>query len=599
MTAADVRMPPKVRRSTPTALWAYVLIACVVVAAFWPALGAEFVGWDDDVHLLNNPRFNPPKLSNVGYYWAHPFYGMYIPVTYTAWTVAGVVGWVDSTGGRAASDRLNPYVFHGLNVAVHTLSCLIVWMLLERITRRRWAALAGALLFAIHPLQVEAVAWVAALRDVLGGCLSFCAIYLYLQSGGWEPGQTRPWRSGRWAYIAATLVYLLAVLSKPSALATPVMAAVIELVIFRRGWRRPLTLLLPWTLGAIPVIWITGSSQPPPPPIDVPPWWQRPLVAGDALGFYLWKLVMPWDLCVHHGRTPHWVLQSGAAVRTSAIAIAVAAGVFVAGWKWRPVWAAGLLFVAGLLPVLGFLPFGFQVYSTASDRYVYPAMLGVALAVAALLAALGSGRTTRPDSPSPDAPRPRGRALLCVLASLAVLGPLGVLTYRQSQTWQSTGTLFGQVLRVNPDSWLACNNLAFSLLAEAEGGNSSDPQVRQTLEAAAGYASRGLQLRPINPEAEFNLGLALARLGRPQEAQQHMVRSLRLRPFNALGYATLAGTYFEVGRLDEAIRFYEHALKLDPNQPLARRLLPVVRAARERSPATHPSTAPAPAPPEG
>src|SRR5215813_1795845 len=240
-----------------TASWiphaAATLLVLVTLAVFWQVHGYQFVLWDDGLHIFDNPYLQALTFDNILAFWRKPYAELYMPLTYTLWALTAAVS-RGVTANPTDGVPLDPQVFHALNLLVHLLSVLVVWrivrLLLSRIvtrpalTRVAWAAAGGALLFAVHPLQVEAVAWVTGFKDVLGGFLSCVAVWQYLRyaSGSVEAasppkaagGQVR--RSvGR--YWLATGVFVLALLAKPTAVVVPVVAWILDVWIWPQTWR--------------------------------------------------------------------------------------------------------------------------------------------------------------------------------------------------------------------------------------------------------------------------------------------------------------------------------------------------------------------------
>jgi hypothetical protein len=186
-------------------------VAAITAAVLWPVLGAGFLDyWDDPDTIARNPDLNPPTFGSVLKYWnpAHPYMDLYVPVTYTVWAA------IAALTRRAAPDPagggwLSPFPFHAASLVLHMLATVLVFAILSRLLRARGApgpaaersAAAGAILFSIHPLQVEAVAWASGLKDVLGGTLALAAIHLYLRS---EAPEGKPVARRR-AYLAATV----------------------------------------------------------------------------------------------------------------------------------------------------------------------------------------------------------------------------------------------------------------------------------------------------------------------------------------------------------------------------------------------------------
>ena len=181
----------------PYAVAALLLLA--TLAIFWQVPGYEFVQWDDVLHVFENPYLQSLTFENILAFWREPYAELYIPLTYTFWSLTAAVSravTAYATGGA----RLDPQFFHTLNLLVRLLTVLVVWrivrLLLDRTAPRtatgpspthlELAAGGGALLFAVHPFHVEAVAWVTGFKDILGGFLSCVAVWQYLRVCVWE-----------------------------------------------------------------------------------------------------------------------------------------------------------------------------------------------------------------------------------------------------------------------------------------------------------------------------------------------------------------------------------------------------------------------------
>ena len=165
-----------------------LILVLATLSVFSPVLGMEFLTWDDDINVYQNPLLNPPAPAGLAHFWTGPHQNLYVPLTYTVWMG---LAWFS----RLPDGGLHPGLFHGANLTLHVAAVLVVFALLRLLVREDWAAGAGALLFAVHPVQVEPVAWVTGLKDVLGGLLLLTAVWLYLRAnaqgmgdGGWGMG---------------------------------------------------------------------------------------------------------------------------------------------------------------------------------------------------------------------------------------------------------------------------------------------------------------------------------------------------------------------------------------------------------------------------
>jgi hypothetical protein len=152
----------------------FLLLAIVTVITLWPVCTAEFTSWDDTSAISKNPTMLPPTRHSLEVWWTQPTADLWIPITYTTWGAIAAIAQVPGDAGPS----LNPYIFHAANLLLHVLAVLVVFELLEILIGKHWPAAAGAALFALHPVQVEPVAWAAGTKDVLYGLLALVAISL-------------------------------------------------------------------------------------------------------------------------------------------------------------------------------------------------------------------------------------------------------------------------------------------------------------------------------------------------------------------------------------------------------------------------------------
>ena len=521
-----------------TASWFLPLMVLGLTAIVFGEVGqCRFVRWDDDIHVYENPWLHPVTPSHVGHFWRTPYEGLYIPLSYSVYALLSLVA------RESGTSALNPQVFHLTNLVLHLTNVLLVFVILRRLGGRDWAAASGAMLFAIHPMQAETVAWVSELRGLLAALLSLLAIWQYLEfARGPREGRGLHW--GR--YGLATVAFGLALLAKPSAVTVPLIALVLDIWCLGRSWRCGAGPLGVWVVIALAWTRLSCSAQPVPDFLLIP-LWRRFFVAGDALAFYLGHLVWPTRLCIDYGRSPASVL----AHPWGYAAWLVPAVIGTVAWmnRRRAPWllASCLLFVAALLPVLGLIPFGFQRASTVADRYLYLAMLGPALVVAGLL----------PHIPRRAAPLAAGIGvgalfLLCLQSSLQVL------------FWQNDLTLFSQALAINPRSWIASNDLGSALCDRG--------QARQAIP----YFEDSLRWNRDQPRVWNNLGAALNAVGRRPEAVAALQTSLSLAPGLVSALNTLGMIHTEQGRLGAGGGEFQAALRTDPEFFEARNNLGVV-----------------------
>jgi tetratricopeptide (TPR) repeat protein len=491
-----------------------LLIFGLVLLVYAPALNGGQL-WDDDGHLTR-PELR--SLAGLGRIWFEPgATQQYYPLLHSAFWLQQWL-WGDATFG-----------YHLVNILGHAAAACLAGLTLQRLrVRGAWLA---AVLFALHPVCVESVAWISEQKNTLSAVLYFCAALAYLRFDADRRGKT---------YAVATVFFVLALATKTVTASLP--AALLVIFWWKRGRvdaKRDVRPLLPWfALGlasGLVTVWVERTMIGAHGGDFVLGPAQRCLLAGRAVWFYLGKLLWPVDLAFVY---PRWVIDA-----SSVWQYLFPLGVIVslAGLLWgarqrRGPLAGALFFIGTLFPALGFVDVYPFIFSFVADHFQYLASLGVFALIAA------GGAAALPRWP---------RATRASLA--AVLAALGVLTWRQAQVYRTPLTLYEATLRLNPTAWMAHTNLAGLLLQSGRA------------EEALPHLEAALKINPNLPEAENNFGSALRRLGRTSEALAHFERAVRLRPgyLEALNNLGLALT--DLGRLDEAIAQFEAALRVRPD----------------------------------
>lgn len=523
------------RRNRLIPAWAWGLSAGLLsLIVFLPALRFPFFPfWDDDIHVHANPHLANLSWAGVLAFWSGPYQQLYIPLTYSTWAgLAALSRW--SAGQPLAMGALDAAWFHGANVVAHATSTALAFILLQRTTKKfaaaadgtriNMAAALGALFFALHPLQVESVAWISGLRDVLGGCLGLASLVVLL--GGERPSFPR--------WFAATLLFMASLAAKPAGVALPVVAALLAAIPFRWNPARLAREIGPWlVIGALWVLVTTSAQWAAALAQGLVPVWMRPLVAADAFAFYLAKTVWPATLSADYGRAPGVARAAGWLWWTWTGPLALAA--VLAAFKTLRIYLVPLgIFAAALLPTLGLIPFNFQVVSTVADRYAYFALLGPALALAMIVA-----RSPRSWVAAPVA---------------VIVAALATLTVIRLPLWAEDVKLFASTLAANPHSWKAMHNFA-SALDDRGRTAEAEPLMREVIAR-----------RPDSAEAYNDLGVILWKLGRREEAAQSTRRALELRPTPGAA-KNLATMRAQLGDRAGQIDALRQAVQLDPSNP--------------------------------
>ena len=506
-----------------TALCAAALVL-LVFATFFPALRAGFVAFDDEQSVYGNPFLNPVTAQTLPRFWGEAYYQLYTPVTSTLWAAVAALPAarlptaVPVPAGGAATLSAAP--FHTLGVAVHAANALLVFVIVLRLPLLRGRsplyAACGAAAFAICPLQAESVAWVTGNNNVFGGFFLFAALLCTVR---WIAADRT--RNG-W-YFAATGLFLLALLAKPTAAVLPLVAFALATLVYRVPAR---ALLLPfgvWLLLAGALLFVTQNTTDPVTDVSLPVW-QRPFVAGDALAFYAAKLVLPVSLGIDYGRKPEWLRGQGWFYAAWLVPAAIGTG--LAFWHRRTgsdtaryLLAGAAVFLAGVAPTLGFAVYYFQRFSTVADRYVYVALLGVAVAVAAALT-----RTNRRVS---------------LPTAAVVLGIWAVLCARQTAVWHDSETLYTHAIRVNGRSRVAHHDLALALNDRGD----TTGAIREEYVAQA-CPSEGHNL---DAAVHGSQGALLFRAHRYAESAREYVRAITIAPEQPEAYWNLAVSQLALG----------------------------------------------------
>jgi hypothetical protein len=442
---------------------------------------------------------------------------------------------------------LEPLGYHLVNISLHAASAFLVALILWRL--RVPGAMLAAAIFAVHPIEVESVAWMTELKNTLSGVCYLAAALAYLRFDE---------RREPWSYRLAFVLFIAAVLSKTVTATLP--AALLVVFWWQRGrvsWARDVTPLLPFfaigLAGGVLTAWVEHTFIRATGPDFQRTLLERTLVAGRAVWFYLGKLVWPANLAFIY---PKWAVNTHVWWQYL-YPIGAAAGLVVL-WRLRtrmraPL-AAALLFGGTLFPALGVVDVYSFRYAFVADHFQY--LAGVP--IIGLLAAGALGLAARFGMPA-------GRAQPVLMLALGV--PLAVLSARQSGDYVSEDRLFRATLLRNPECWMCHTNIAVTLLEEGP---------RDRIDEAVQHLKESLRINPDNPETHNDLGGALQRMGRFEEALVEHQEALRLDPRSVRAFYDLGLVHERLGRLEEAAAAYREVLRLRPKNVQARRRLDTV-----------------------
>lgn len=540
------------------------LLLAVTWLAYLPALHGGML-WDDLAHVTA-PALR--SLHGLGRIWFElGATQQYYPTLHTAFWLEHRL-WGDAVIG-----------YHVVNVTLHVGAAWLFYAVLREL--KMPAAWIAALLFALHPVGVESVAWISEQKNTLSLGFYLAAALAYLKFD-------RRRTPGR--YLLASGFFLVALSTKSVTATLP--AALLVVIWWRRGrlvWNKDWLPLLPWlVVGAsagLFTAWVERTVIGANGADYNLTFGMRVVLAGRALAFYLGKLLWPANLSFIY---PHWTIDPAVWWQDLfPLGCLMALGfLFLRLPRRRGLLAALLCFSGTLFPVLGFFNLYPFAYSYVADHFQYHASLGIFALVAAGWSAWRDHERSQPL---------RWRQTAPTVAALAILAGLAVQTFRQCRNYSDVETLYRATLERNPDCILAHNNLGM-LLARRGDSAAAIAHFRRALAANPNYAEAednlggeyaklagheldavshfeaALRLRPDFLMAHVNLANELALLpGRWPEAEQHYLRALELKPDYAKAHNDLAiGLAQFPARRTEALAHYEAALRIDPNYAGAR-----------------------------
>ena len=495
---------------------ALVLLA-VTMIAYSPAWNGKPI-WDDDEHLTKPVLRSWNGLVQI---WTN------VGITHQYYPFVHTIFWLEH---RLWGDT--PFYYHLANILLHVgAALLLVKILRELSVPGSW--LAGAL-FALHPVQVESVAWMSELKNTLSAVFFLSSAFLYLKFD-----RTR----NRSEYLAALGLFLLGLPTKSVIAVLP--AAILVVLWWKRGkllWKRDVLPLDPFfAIGITAGLFTTWVEQnfvgAHGSKFDLS-LIERILVAGRAFWFYLWKLFWPANLIFIY---PRWKIDPAAwwQYLFPLGALLLFAAFWLSKQKSRGVLAGFLFFVVILFPALGFLNVYPFIYSFVADHFQYLASIGI-------ITITSAGLTTLVDAV------PQRRAISAAVFSL-LLGTLTLLTWRQAHMYRDEETLWRATLSRNPDCWLAHSDLAAGLVEKGQ------------LDEAIAHYERALTTRPDPETGHYNLAAALTKAGKVDSAILHYREALELSPDYANARYNLGRVLLDKGEIDQAIDQYREALRLRPN----------------------------------
>jgi protein O-mannosyl-transferase len=533
------------RRAKPRVTDFLVCLGLVAVtwAVFGQTLTHDFVNFDDHVYVYENPLV-VRGLSTEGIIDAfmHTHARNWHPLTTLSHMLDCQLYGLNASG------------HHLTNVILHTISVLLLFLVLKQMTDAFWQSAFVAALFAIHPLHVESVAWIAERKDVLSAVFFMLTLAAYARYAR-SPSALR--------YLLVALLFAFGLMSKPMLVTLPLVLLLLDYWPLgriggqksevRSRLRRLITEKIPlFGLSALSCIATLLTQRQGPNAIDQLPFLWRLNNSFVSYVTYIWQMLWPTRLAMFY---PHPNNRLPLVEATVAIALLVGISLLVIYMRrTKPYLVTGWFWYLGMLvPVIGLVQVGEQAHA---DRYTYLPQIGLYIIIA----------WTVGDLLLESALRVR-RALIGVIAAIAIL-TLGVRAFGQASYWKNSETLWYHTLAVTGENDVAHNNLGFLFLRRGEVDNAiSEFQAALNIRSKSTETHYSLGAALI----QSNLGNAFARKQLWDEAINHLQEAVRLRPDYADAYFNLGSVLFQQGRLDQAIAQWQKALAIRPRDAEAHR----------------------------
>lgn len=573
----------------------------LTLAVYYPLRWGVFL-WDDAAWLTNNPLIHhwrgfeifwlsTKAMGEVQYY---PMTLSVLSIEYHLW-------------------GLQTLPYHLVNVLFQAANAILLWLILRRLELR--SAWLVAALFAIHPVQVETVGWVAEIKNLLSGFFYFLALLSFLKFIGVGPKAAAPSSSvnteklyqNHQLYVISTILFLLGLLSKTAVCTLPV--AILVILWWKDRWRdKEIVLrLIPWFIIAFIIGMVTVHVEHTSVGTHGADWrftiGQRILIAGHAFWFYIIKLLWPHPLLMIY---PRWHLGNSVGYIWAIAAVALFAFLwFMRDRMGRGPMAAMLFYLITIGPVLGFITFYTQLYSFVADHYQYLACIGPMVLAGELIYWLADKAG-------------QWKHVVAMAAATVLLVVLGWISFNQSKLYELDYTLWHYVYEHNRNSFIVKGLYGATLLERQEYGPAmvqlvaANAMHRHSLPVvfnlAAGYMVTGHFHRALHYYAWYllhdpgavdawtNSANCLVALRAYEPAARDLAVALKLKPNFAAGWMELAHVSYLAGHLKYAEKFYRHAIRLDPAMAkvklaISAKMLPRITTGPATSqPVGHPAT---------
>lgn len=505
--------------------WVVFLLILATVPVYWQVRHFEFTNFDDNKYISENPYLQK-GITKENLKWAltadllanDDYADYWQPVTLLSRLV------------DAELFGMNPAGHHLVNLAIHVLNVILLFLIWNKMTRTIWQSAFVAALFTLHPLRVESVAWVVERKDVLSAFFWLLTIWSYIRYCE-LPGLKR--------YLPVLAAFVLGLLSKPILVMLPVVLLLLDFWPLGRMKIRPFEKKVFFNLfiEKLPLMLLAVASAAVTLAVGQPEAFKHSSRAAPisislvAYVCYLWKTIYPLRLAVYY---PPWPAFRPWQIIGSGMLVLGLTFLALRQFSRRPYLPVGWIwFLLTLLPVVGL------VHPATADRFTYVPHMGLLIIPVWGMWEMLAGAKYRKE-------------ILSAAAAL-ILSACLVLTWNQLGYWKNSVTLFEHTLNVTANNWMPHYNLAVALVKRGE------------LEKSEHHLLESLRINPLNEEAHNNLGNLLAWRGKQSEAMAHYAEAIRIKPSYVKAYYNMGNALFETKQYEEAVEFYAEACRLNPN----------------------------------
>lgn len=539
------------------------LLVIITLAVYWRVATFDFINFDDEPYVTYNPRV-AEGLTVDGVKWAltSTYQSIWMPLVWISYMVDHDLS-TNLTGFTSAG--ADPHVCHVTNVLLHIANSLLLFLCLRWMTGRTWLSAFVAAVFAVHPLRVESVAWIAERKDVLSTFFWMLTMLAYVR-------YVR--RPGAWRYVLVVVAFALGLMAKPMLVALPIALLILDYwPLNRLGSKDGQTTLWRAVREKIPLLALAGAAAAlavRATDAEVVNQGQRVVVAGQVWPFgervanafvsyaeYILMTFWPRNLAVFYPHPGHTLPPLIVAVSVLVLA-ALSVVAYLTYRSGKPYFTAGWLwYVVTLLPAIGFVQVG---KAGIADRFTYVPSIGLLLIV-------GWSASELIVRFRPELQR---FATGLGIVSVAVLM---YLSYVQVGYWRNSYDLFTHTIRVTKPNAQARLNLGGFM------------QEQGKVDEAIGQFREALRIEPDNIDIMYSLACVLTNRGKTEDLKEAITLFqgvLKVAPGGELTHNYLGVALAKSGRLDDAIVHFEEALRLNPNRPEAQANLDRARALKNR-----------------